>query len=698
MGGENLLLSLWVRAHDMASPIIAKLGLTSGSIFGAIGVAAAGVIGGIAAIGVASTVMASKFDQNMHKVYALTNTSADQMAWYKQQILALSPAIDVSAADLANGLYFVVSAGFKGQQAMDVLRYSAMAAAAGMTDMKGVADAVTSVMNAYRSSALSAGTATDVLERLVANGKVEFSQIASSIGFTATTAAAAGIKVQEMAAAVSALTQVAGAHGARRVQMEFDNLARSVGIDQVAVAERAKKLGLAFDENKFALMSFIDKMKYLATISGGVGYLNQTQAAAYMATGNFTNLAAATAKANSNFKNLVGGAAAFIPAYILLNDKGKMYNSILAQMNGTGNYTQRSFDRMRESTGQLWKMFELAGQSILITLGEQILPTVNNILKAFIPMLRGVTAFLATKEGMVQFKLALAAIAAVAGGILVTALGMAVVAGSPLIIMIGIFLGTIAAIIALGVGINKVVEHFGGWNAVMQKLQPLLTFLKNTITQVGNEFKRALADPQLKSALAQLQQAFTQLKPLLILVAVVVGVALFLAFQNIVAVISGFLGMLPGLIMLFSGVMNVIGGLARIIVDIFTGKWSDILPALKQVGIGILQIIVGALMAVLGFLGGFFGHILSLFGLSWGKLGAMFGALFGHIGEAVGGFFSNLGTQIHARLAYLGALWHIGLAAAEVLVHAAFERIKAAFLAPFQFIANSTSTTTTSSG
>lgn len=683
--GTALLLSVYLRAFDFASAVLTKVGVTGSAAFGSIAIAAAGIVGAFAAVSAVSIKMATDFDQNMHKVYALTNTNAQMMAWYKQQILALSPAIDVSAADLANGLYFVVSAGFKGQAAMDVLKYSAMAAAAGMTDMKGVADAVTSVMNAYRSSALSAGTATDVLERLVANGKVEFSQIASSIGFTATTAAAAGVKVQEMAAAVSSLTQVAGAHGARRVQMEFDNLVRHIGIDQESVAKTAAKLGLSFDKNKFALMSFIDKLKYLATISGGVGYLDKTQAAAYMASGNLTNLAAATAQANSNFKALVGQAAAFIPGYILLNDKGKMYNSILAQMNGTGNYTVRAFDRMRESTGQLARMFGLSIQAILITFGEQLLPMVNGLLTAMIQLGRGIGTWLNTADHIKTFKVALVSTLVLATA---TLIGFGIALGafvSPIFIIIGAFAAFIAAGVALGAIVQNIVSRLGGWNAVMARLHPILLKVQEALQAAGHEIQQAFTRPEVQQALHQLMDAFVQLKPLLVVIGFMLIGGIVLGFHLLVAALDGLAGALPGIMNFFRGLVMIFGGLGRLIVDLFT-NWNDIPAALGQILSGLVTMVWGGLQGIVGLLGGFFGHFLAIFGPGWGDIGHAAGEALGHLGETIGGFFSGIGTRIHVGLLVAHAVFTAFVVGIQAKAREGFNTLLSIVTAPFRAI------------
>lgn len=105
--------------------------------------AALGLGAGIVAIGAASTSLATSFDQQFARIAGLTGSSADQLTYYKQQILALSPQWDMTATSAAKALYFIISAGFSGAQAIDVLNYSAKSATASLADQATVADAMT---------------------------------------------------------------------------------------------------------------------------------------------------------------------------------------------------------------------------------------------------------------------------------------------------------------------------------------------------------------------------------------------------------------------------------------------------------------------------------------------------------------------------------------------------------------------------
>jgi len=246
--------------------------------------------------------------------------------------------------------------------------------------------------------------------------------------------------------------------------MEFDNLARSIGIDVDAVAKRAGQMGLAFNEGQFAAMSFMDKLKYLATITGGLHDMyNQAQMDQLMQKAATMDdvqaeqyLAEAFAHSNSQLKSLVGGAAAFIPAMILLSGHGQAYADILKQMGTNGEATNRAFNIMRESTGQQWKMMLLSMQNVLVVLGLQLLPAVN----VFLTSLRGVGIALSSWLSMPGHFEALASaikgIAIVAGAILLPVILSLVTAIAPFLLALG---AIVAAGILVGKAFDAISDH-----------------------------------------------------------------------------------------------------------------------------------------------------------------------------------------------------------------------------------------------
>lgn len=162
----------------------------------------------LAGIGVASVKMAQNFDLLISRLQGLAGVSAKQAKDWREQILKLAPVVGKAPAELANGLYQIASAGVKGKRAFEALTVSAKASAAGLGDTATVADAITSAMNAYAKSGLTAKQAADVLTSAVRDGKGEASAFAPVLGKVVAVASQLGVPFDQAAAALAQMTKL----------------------------------------------------------------------------------------------------------------------------------------------------------------------------------------------------------------------------------------------------------------------------------------------------------------------------------------------------------------------------------------------------------------------------------------------------------------------------------------------------------
>ena len=379
-------------------------------------------------------------------------------------------------------VYFIISAGFQGSQAIDVLKYSAMSATASLADQATVADALTSMMNAYKDSNISASVAANDLTKIEVYGKATLSAFASTLGFTMVTAHAAGLTIDEASASVATLSQVSGQHGIRRISNEFDNLARSM-LDVNAVQKRVQQQmgsGFQFNEAAFAADTFIQKLQYLAQVSGGLkGMYNQAQLqqdllkASTMSDADAKQyLALKYAQGNSAFLHMVGGAAAFIPALILLSGKSAEYNKILLAMQDRTDIVTAAFNNMRNTLNQQLKMLGIRIENIGIALGYVLLPAVQTVTKGLIAAAGGLLAWVNTgtqhMDTIIQSVKGLGIVIAV---FLVPPLISAAIAAAPLVAVV---LAFIAAGYLMGKVLDYINSQFGGFAGVLKAAHPVL--------------------------------------------------------------------------------------------------------------------------------------------------------------------------------------------------------------------------------
>lgn len=165
------------------------------------------LLGGGAVLG-ASAKMAASFEQSLSRIVGLVGVSQRQVNAWREELLRLGPEVSKGPRELAEAMFFVTSAGLRGQKAMEVLAASAKAATAGLGETKVVADAVTSAINAYGVENLSAERAAGILVATVREGKAAADSIASSLGRVLPIAAAAGVGFDQVGAAIAAMTRV----------------------------------------------------------------------------------------------------------------------------------------------------------------------------------------------------------------------------------------------------------------------------------------------------------------------------------------------------------------------------------------------------------------------------------------------------------------------------------------------------------
>lgn len=177
--------------------------------------------------GLKATVGASaEFSAQMAKIQGLTNATAQQTANWSAQILKLSPKLATGPKALAEALYFIASSGVPLQHAMQVLVASTKASAAGLGEVKDIANLVTSVLNVYGYANISAAKATGILIAAVKEGKAEPAEFASAIGRVLGIAKVLNVPFKDIAAAIATFTRQG--YNAQEAATLLENLLRNI--------------------------------------------------------------------------------------------------------------------------------------------------------------------------------------------------------------------------------------------------------------------------------------------------------------------------------------------------------------------------------------------------------------------------------------------------------------------------------------
>jgi TP901 family phage tail tape measure protein len=331
--------------------------------------------------------MGTEAQTNLAIVAGLTGTSAAMMGQYTSALEGMSTQFGVTMANMAQGLYYVVSAGFSGANALNVLSVATEAAVASGAQEEAVSHLLTGAMNAYGVSADQATHFSDVLMAAVTYGSQTFSDLTTSFGMAAATGAAFGVSLEQMAAAEATLTD--RGLPAHRAIMDLDFMIRAVMGDASKTADAAQKLGLSFNETTFKAMDLYHRLQYLWQISGG-------------------NVTA--------FTKLVGGANGLVAALDILKGHGELYNKILNEIEHSSGRTAAAFQTAE-------KTMAAAGDHLKAVLSVLSYQFVTMISPTVIPIMHAITgALTALSKNAELAKVVFYVLAGVISGILMAAL------------------------------------------------------------------------------------------------------------------------------------------------------------------------------------------------------------------------------------------------------------------------------------
>lgn len=178
--------------------------ITSFDVFSGIGISAATAFASAAK---SSYDFEKEFQKNMLEVATISTQVEGSMTDFMNQVMEITQKIPIKAPEAAKALYQIVSAGHDGADGMKVLEVSARSAIGGMTDTATSADAITTLINAYKLSVSDAERVSDQLFTTARLGKTTFGELGQSIAQVAPIAASYGVEMDQVLAAVATLTK-----------------------------------------------------------------------------------------------------------------------------------------------------------------------------------------------------------------------------------------------------------------------------------------------------------------------------------------------------------------------------------------------------------------------------------------------------------------------------------------------------------
>lgn len=419
------------------------------------------------------------FEKHMTKIVSLVGVSSEQVSSWRDDVLKLSGEVGRAPQELARGLYFITSAGLRGQEALDVLTASAKASAAGLGDVKLVADNVTSALNAYKNTGLDAAEATDILINAVRLGKVEAEDMAVAMGHVFPVASKLGVSFDQIAAGVASLTRTGTPAETAAVQLR-QALGQLIGpaeqahtaLNQLNWSSQEFRRVLA-EEGLFpALEQFTEKVDKFGNIEIS--------------------------------KKIFGNIRALTGVFDMMGDNIEHNRMIFEEMQDSLGRTNKAFEIVSTTLDHKWNVALSNMKVAAITVGEELKETVIPILNNVADRLRNLVNWWNNlSEEQEDNILRWLKIAAAIGPVIFvfgklismigkTIKGIAALKGAISAVMAGTMTMTgtiglvVAGLAALGLGIHAVVKNWDNFISKEQRAKNALEDINQAINkQVG---------------------------------------------------------------------------------------------------------------------------------------------------------------------------------------------------------------------
>ena len=361
----------------------------------------------IVAAGIAAFKFAGDFDQAMRQTNVMLEANGEEFEGYKKQILAISSATGKSATDVASAFYQVVSAGYRGADAVDILTVAIKGAVGGAADAEQTTAALVKAMNIFEFEGVGgASKAMDSFFGIVDSGLLTFEEMASAFPRAASNAAGLGMSIGETGATLATLSKVLGSteQAATATDAIFRTLISPSGALKDLYTEWGVKSGPEAIEKFGGLSGVLEKLEE--------------------ATGGEVTAIRELFQSDEAMKGILP----------LLTSSYDAYGKAVDTVTNSQGRTNEALDEMTQGPGFQMKQMLTTLKNLSITLGDSIATTLGPTLEKLIGWLQKVANWFTNLPAPVKKTI-------------IVIVGVAAAVG-PLLLMLGMMLPAITAITA----------------------------------------------------------------------------------------------------------------------------------------------------------------------------------------------------------------------------------------------------------
>lgn len=512
------------RATGMGAFQEAEGGLAGfGKAMLAVGAVVATVVAGAALV---SIDWAKQFQADLTLIHTQAGDTTADLGKIASGLEQMSTETATGPDELAKALYHVESAGFRGAQALDMVRQAAELAKIGGANLEDTTQAVVGSLAAFGDKGLTASQAVAILNATVGAGDMRMEGLASAMSTGILPAARTmGLGLTDVGAALATLTDnvTPPEEAATRLRMTFTQL----GAPTAAAARELEKIGISGTEladdmrqPNGLLVAITDLKKHLD--ESGMSAVEQSQVIA----------------------RAFGGGRSSAAIETLLSEYDRFKDKYAAINQGTKDFGQAWADTQQTVSFQT-QQTEADIKDLGTIAGMALLPMVNGILGFAMPALQHFAVFM---SGPGQQGLATFGNEVKSTGTTLIDLGKNFVSSKGFADVMGQAVKTFGPIFK---DAQKMVDDFAKQHHA-------------DFVEIGNTVKQIMAEiePLIMAVLKRIQEFWKD------------------HGKQIMAIVSVAMGFILDLI---KGVMHLIADIIKLVTDIINGDWHKVWQDVVQI-------------------------------------------------------------------------------------------------------------------
>ena len=220
---------------------------------------------------VAGTKALLDFDTGMREVFTLMPDITDQARTAMQEdVLAFSKSAGIATGEVLPSLYQALSKGVPADNVFDFMEVASQAAIGGSVGLETAVDGITSTVNAFAASGITAREVSDQMFTAVRTGGTTFGELSDSLFNVSPIAADLGVKFGDVAAALAQITSkgVPTSVAATQLRQLFVELSKDGGKAADAFQELSGKTFTDFIHSGRDVADAMELMQEAAADSG----------------------------------------------------------------------------------------------------------------------------------------------------------------------------------------------------------------------------------------------------------------------------------------------------------------------------------------------------------------------------------------------------------------------------------------------